>query len=139
MEIFIDNFNYMLLNSFLALIAVIFGWLMLQKYPRFLQLLFGILWLIFLPNTIYILTDISHLIEDWQRLDDLFKIIVTIQYLIFSIFGIITFIFSTYFFQQLLEGKTPGWRIKHSRFSALFAIFILNFIVGFGVILGGIQ
>ncbi|MDP2692497.1 MAG: DUF1361 domain-containing protein, partial [bacterium] len=139
MEIFIANFNFIFLNSFLALIAVIFGWLMLQKYPKLLQLLFGFMWLIFLPNTIYILTDISHLIEDWHRLDNFFKIIVSTQYLIFSIFGIITFILSTYFFQQLLEGKTPGWRIKHSRFSALFAIFILNFIVGFGVILGGIQ
>jgi len=99
----------------------------------------GFLWLIFLPNTIYILTDITHLLEDWPRVNSLFKLILILQYTLFSIFGIITFVAAVYFFQKLLERKSAGRRKKGIKVSTITAICILNFVVGFGVILGGIR
>lgn len=95
----------------------------------------GFIWLIFLPNTIYILTDIAHLFEDLPKVDNLFKAILIIQYSLFALFGIISFVISIYFFQILLEGKFRK-KIKPATF---LAIIVLNFIVGFGVVLGGIE
>jgi len=119
----------------LALVAILFGWLMSKANSTFAKLWTGFLWLIFLPNTIYILTDISHLFEDWPKVGNLFKLILIFQYSLFAIFGIITFVISTYFFQRLLEGK----RKKGIKTTTIIAICILNFIVGFGVVLGGIR
>jgi uncharacterized membrane protein len=134
-DIFLDNFTFIWINSALALVTVMFGWLMSKANSIFAKAWTGFLWLIFLPNTIYILTDITHLFEQWSKVDILFKFILIIQYAFFSIYGIITFVIATYFFQKLLEGKKE----KGIKTTTIAAICILNFIVGFGVILGGIQ
>lgn len=139
MDIFLNNFNFILINSFLALVAVLFGWLMSKANSFFAKIWTGFIWFIFLPNTIYILTDISHLFEQWSKVDNLFKFILIIQYLLFSIFGIISFIISVHFFHKILGGKSAGWKIEKMKPSTFVIICILNFIVGFAVILGGIE
>ncbi len=135
MEIFLYNFSFIWFNLSLALIAVLFGYLMLWAKSKIFKAVCGFLWLIFLPNTIYILTDISHLYEEWPKVDLLFKFILILQYGLFAIAGILTFIYAMYFFERLLEKKNK----KRRKPSTFIIIFILNFIVGFGVILGGIQ
>lgn len=135
MEIFLHNFNFIWFNSALALIAVLFGWLMVKAHSKFAKTLYGFIWFIFLPNTIYILTDVAHLFEDWPKVDNLFRAILIVQYGFFSVVGIVTFVTAIYFFQKLLQEKSK----KGIRQTTIIAIFILNFIVGFAVVLGGIE
>lgn len=139
MDIFLNNFNFIFINSFLALVAVLFGWLMSKASSTFAKVWTGFIWFIFLPNTIYILTDISHLFEQWSKVNSLFKFILIIQYSLFLIFGVISFIISVHFFHKLLEGKFAGWKLEKMKPSTFVVICALNFIVGFGVILGGIE
>jgi len=135
MDIFLYNFEFLFFNLLLALIAVFFGYLMLRVKSNIFKALFGLIWIIFLPNTIYLITDISHVYEDWPRADLVFKAMITIQYTLFAIAGVITFIYAVYFFERLLENKNK----KKRKPSTFLAILILNFIVGFGVILGAVQ
>ena len=131
MDVFLNNFNFLLFNTFLALIPVLFGWLMSKANSVFAKTWTGFVWFVFLPNTIYLLTDVTHLFEDWSKVDALFKLILVIQYSLFSMFGIISFVISVYFFQKIMK--------KQSKTAAFAAICILNFMVGFAVILGGIE
>lgn len=119
----------------MALIAVLFGWLMSKANSTFAKVWTGVIWLIFLPNTIYILTDITYLFEDWPKVSNLFRAILIVQYSLFALYGIITFVIAIYFFQKLLQGNHQK-KIKPATFVT---IFTLNFIVGFGVVLGGIE
>lgn len=139
MDVFLNNFYFIWFNSFLALISVLFGWLMSKANSIFAKAWTGLVWLIFLPNTLYILTDISHLFEDWPKINNLFRLILIIQYALFSIAGVLAFIISVYFFQRMIERKSAGWKKKKIRLSTLISISALNFLVGFGVVLGGIQ
>ncbi len=139
MEIFIYNFNFIWFNTFLALIAILFGWLMVKARSRFTKFLYGFIWFIFLPNTIYILTDITHLFEDWPKVDNLFRAILILQYGLFAIVGIITFVIAVYFFQKLAEGESTSRRKQKMKPVTFLAIIALNFIIGFGVVLGGIE
>lgn len=81
----------------------------------------------------------SHLFEDWPKIDVLFKFILVVQYSLFSILGVISFVVSIYFFQKLLEGKSTGWKVEEMKPSTFVAICILNFMVGFAIIMGGIE
>ena len=135
MDIILYNFEFLFFNLFLALIAVLFGYLMLRVKPNVFKTLYGFIWLIFLPNTIYLITDVSHLYEDWPKVDLIFKLVLIVQYALFAIAGIIVFIYAMYFFERLLEKKNK----KNRKPAILLIMVILNFIVGFGVILGGIQ
>ena len=139
MDVFLNNFYFIWINSFLALIALLFGWLMSKAHSTFAKAWTGFIWLIFLPNTLYILTDISHLFEDWPKINNLFRLILIIQYALFSIAGVLAFIISVYFFQRMIEKKSVGWKKKKIRLSTIISISALNFLVGFGVVLGGIQ
>lgn len=139
MDIFLNNFHFIWINSFLALVPVLFGWLMSKANFTFAKVWTGFIWLIFLPNTIYILTAFTHLFEDWPKVSNLFRAILIVQYSLFALYGIITFVIAIYFFQKLLQGKSAGWPKKRIKLTTITAICILNFIVGFGVVLGGIE
>lgn len=133
-EIFLYNFNFIWFNTFLALIAVFFGWRMLKARSKFAIYVHGFIWFIFLPNTIYILTDIAHLFEDWTKVNDFFRTILVAQYTLFAIVGIISFTVAVNYFRKLLDRNS-----KKMKISTILTICLLNFIVGFGVVLGGIE
>ena len=134
MEVFLYNFNFIWFNTFLALIAVFFGWRMVKARSKFARYVHGFIWFIFLPNTIYILTDITHLFEDWPKVNDFFRTLLIVQYTIFAVVGIITFTMAVNYFRRLLDRDN-----RKMKPSTILAICLLNLMVGFGVVLGGIQ
>ena len=66
MSVLLDNMSMIGLNSFLALIPLLFGWLMVKTRQKFFQLSFVLLWFFFLPNTLYTVTDLQYLPEQWH-------------------------------------------------------------------------
>jgi uncharacterized membrane protein len=66
MGVFLFNIDWMSFNVMLALLAVLFGFFFMQAKGKILQYLFGMLWFFFLPNTIYLYTDLQHILQQWQ-------------------------------------------------------------------------
>ncbi len=134
MKVFLFNIEYMSFNLFLALIPVLFGYLMLKAKNSKLKLFYGFIWLLFLPNTAYLLMDIIHLFEQWTKVDYFFKILIISQYILLLFLGVITFIYAVYFFEKMIS------KAKKARsFDVSLVIFVLNLLIGFGVILGYTQ
>src|SRR5688500_5180777 len=67
MGILMHNISWMAFNIALALIPVILGLLMFYIKWKPLRLLISIIWLSFLPNTLYLLTDLMHISNDWEK------------------------------------------------------------------------
>lgn len=133
MSIFLYNFGWMSFNTFLAVIPVVFGYLMLKSKNNSLRLIFFLIWFVFVPNTIYIVTDLVDLPEQWIIAHLAEKLLLILQYSILEIIGVITFLVAMYFFEKFLLGifkniKTVG-----------FLIFFTNILIAFGVILGRIH
>lgn len=132
MDIFLFNLDWMSLNLFLAFLGVLFGWLFLKARNRFLQILFFLLWFLFVPNTIYLVTDLQYIPEQWEKVNVFFKLLISIQYFILVLLGPITFILGMYSVDKV-------FREIHLRKKSKLRILILitlNFLIGFAVVLG---
>lgn len=98
-------------------------------------MLLGFLWLLFIPNSIYILTDIYHFFWQFPLVDGILKILLIIQYLLLIPLGVIIFIVSFYAFEKVLL-QLPFMKRKEQRALLLIAT---NFVIAFGAIIGRVQ
>ncbi len=133
MSVILYNFGWMLYNIFLALVAVGFGFVSLRISGRYLKFLFGLLWLLFLPNTIYIFTDVIHLIHQWHQGSLSFNLLLFLQYSIYDAAGLVTFMVGFLPFEKLLQWVT----ILKKR--PTISIIILNFYIAFCLVMGRVE
>lgn len=129
MEILYYNLQWMFTNILLALIPVLFGQIMYRNKNIFIALAAGIIWFLFLPNSIYLLTDFVNLVDDTKILSGLSLVIDIFMYAILMAIGVVTFIIAVVPFEKILIRT-------NKKINVFFSIFILNFFVGFGLVLG---
>ena len=127
------NTSWMIYNSFLALIAVLLGFLVFKVNGKFLKLIIGLLWFIFLPNTIYIFTDLEHFIVQWQEVSPTFKYLLLLQYVIFELIGILTFLLACSPLERVLNIT------KFFKKRKIQSLIVFNFLVAFGMVLGRVE
>ena len=135
MRIVLRNFVWMPWNIFLALIAVYFSSLTVKTKDEFKKAVYLLIAILFIPNTIYIATDLAHIYKNWLAISENYlKPVLIIQYLIFIPIGIITFLKSVTNIEEGIE-KLLKLRRKDRQLS----ISLLNFLVSFGVVIGRVQ
>src|SRR5579863_5390627 len=131
MHIIVSNFSWMSFNILLALVAVLFGWFMKGTRWTLLRILCGVVWIIFLPNTLYLLTDIIHLHQNVHKVEGMDRFIVILQYVLLLLLGISTYFAAVY----------PAEKVAVEKMKCQQTIFILliNGCVSFGIILGRVE
>lgn len=134
MDIILYNAGWMAFNVFLALLAILLGFSFLNVKKISVKIPLFILWLLFIPNTIYLVTDMKYFQEQFFSVLGYYKIILILQYVILFIFGIITFIMALYPFERSLSKK----KSKSLQFKTILLIAI-NYLIAFGVALGRIE
>jgi uncharacterized membrane protein len=122
-------------NSFLAIIPVLCGWLMVKTRQKFLLVALALLWFAFLPNTLYILTDLRYLPEQWTVMSTVGKLGLAGQYILYALFGLSCFLLALYPLEKTLVRSR--WR-EHTWLLSLLLIAV-NFCIGFGMVLGRVQ
>ena len=88
MMILLNNVFWMGWNVFLALIPPIFGWLVLITRQRVLKIACALIWFFFLPNTLYLITDLPHIIWQWHHMHHTGQIALALQYLTLVLIGL---------------------------------------------------
>lgn len=113
-------------NTLLALIPVLLGRLFYRVKWSFMEIILFLCWLFFVPNTIYLFTDILHFI-DQIKVFNLFGVaVLAVQYAILFIAGFLTYVLSLYPVEKKLKLST-------------LPIVGINFLIGFGVVLGRVY
>jgi uncharacterized membrane protein len=122
-------------NVFLALIPPIFGWLVLLVRQKALKVACALIWFLFLPNTLYLITDLPHIIWQWHQMHFAGQIALVLQYLTLVLIGLITFLLALYPVEKTLLGSS--WP-KNKSLVPLFII-VTNFFIGIGIVLGRVM
>ena len=135
MRVLLENMSMIGLNSFLALIPLLCGWLMVKTRQKWLQLALALLWFFFLPNTLYILTDLRYLPEQWHQVHAAGKVAVAFQYLLYELLGVGCFLLALSALEKLL--LRSRWRKKHVVLTV--CLIVVNFCIGLGIVLGRVQ
>lgn len=135
MTVIIYNLSWMPWNLLLAAVSVFLGWLILKTVPPLFKIIVIFFWLLFVPNTIYILTDLYHLTYQWHIVSNSFKFFLALQYFFLIIAGIVTFIISLYFFEKnLLKSK-----LFRKEYYVDYVIIAVNVLIAFGVVIGRVP
>lgn len=124
----------MVFNVFLALLGVIFGFLLLKAKKQPFRIIFFVLWFLFVPNTIYLLTDLQYFPEQVVKLQFPYQILLAGQYLLIFLLGILTFLLGLYPLEKILKDL----KIKDASVRTV-ALIIMSFLISFAVALGKIQ
>lgn len=133
MPFFVDNFSWMAFNTILAFVPVTLVVALRQKLSRLLHLAVFLLWLLFLPNTIYLITDLQHMGRQLLQSGIAEQILLIFQYVTLAVLGVVTYVYSLEPVSTILKKL----RLKEFNQDVLYVL--LNFLVAFGVMLGKVQ
>lgn len=119
-------------NLFLAFIAYFFAYFALKLSNKTVGIILFILAVLFSPNTIYMTTDSIHLLEQWKKISTLLRPLLIIEYFILIVLGIISFFLTVKLLEHFLNESL------HKKITDT-SIFLLNYLIAFGVVIGRIQ
>ena len=129
------NAHWMIFNVLLALVPVPSGWLMYLSKNYFAKIIYGGIWLVFMPNSIYLYTDLINLTSQWVRVGAFVRAIFILQYGVITVLGFVTYILSMYPFELMLKKV----RKVNGRIKPWMLVVLVNIIIGFGITLGRVE
>lgn len=129
------NLYWMTYNISLAVIAVVCGWLALKIKRLSLKLPLLILWLLFIPNTLYLLTDSIHFSQQISQINAGDKTELIIQYLALMVLGVISFVAGVYPIESFIKKTAMVTNYMH----ITLLIIVLQFLIAFGIVMGRIE
>lgn len=146
MDIVRENFWWMIPNLALASVGLFFALGCLYFKSRFIKIPLFILWFLFLPNTIYLITDFTHMFGQLSEVGAIEGLVLFIQYSFLVVFGILSYFAGMApmetFFNNFPKGHSWRWvlagkKLKKDQFKLVFIL--LNFAIALAVVLGKIE
>lgn len=133
MDFFAYNLSWMLFNTVLALVPVGITALLRKDFQPATKWALFLIWLLFLPNSIYLITDLQHLPYQFVRVTHIEQLMIVTQYIALTILGVITYMYSLNVAERILS------RLKIEGIEKNLIYIGLHFLVAFGIVLGKVQ
>ena len=135
MSILFENSVWMVWNSVLAVLPVGFAWLYFQTSRKFYKGILAVLWLLYLPNSLYVISDMEHIVSQWGQVGIVERLFLLVQYAHLEVIGLSAFILSMYAYEKELR------RIFKKQKRKIVPIFIIttNFLIGYAMVIGKVE
>jgi uncharacterized membrane protein len=76
--------------------------LFLKTRQKVLKVVYALIWFFFLPNTLYLITDLLHIFWQWHRMHPVGQMVLALQYITLVLIGLMTFILALYAVEKSL-------------------------------------
>jgi uncharacterized membrane protein len=142
MPIILDNTIWMIWNVALAFVGYGFGWLFFTTKNRLLLVVYGVCWVLFVPNTIYLITDLFHLADQWSLVGKAGQYILVLQYGILTVLGFYTYVWAVRIFEKRFQLVWHSLQKKFHFFKKIdtwMLMGVFNFAFAFAVGMGRTQ
>lgn len=137
MPIILDNAVWMPYNLLLAFVPLVLAYLgFVKKYSIRVRLLIWGLWLLFLPNAIYVLTDILHFGGQVSQIPVELWFWLVLEYLLLYAVGILCYFGSMYLFEKYIFKQK--W-VRRNPVIGVVLVSGLNLLMVIGVMMGRFQ
>lgn len=133
MDFVFNNLNWMSFNLTLAVIPLILTILVQKRVHPALKAILFTSWFLFLPNTIYLITDFQYLPRQILQAGVYEKLFLLMEYFFLSSFGVFSYLAAL----APLKVVIKKLHIKKQNKSIFYVLF--HFMVAFGVVLGKTQ
>lgn len=133
------NFLWMAWNLFLAFLGYLFAWLIVRFKDPIAKIAFTLLWLLFVPNTVYVLTDLIHIPYQLPKLPVWGQFILMGQYLTLLVGGCLAFLRSLQLFEHELVRWLKQYHLHKHRILFFTVMIGINFLIALGVAMGRYQ
>ena len=127
------NIPWMSFNVFLALIPVALSYPLLKNPLQVRKIPILAVWFLFLPNSIYLLSDLEHLMTQLPGENFWGAAALSVQYALLVSLGILTYFLSLLPVEWFMRARNLTLLQKASIYTAL------SFIMAFAVVLGKVQ
>jgi uncharacterized membrane protein len=114
---------------------MVLGFILLKIPSGYLRVFTYFVWLLFIPNTIYLVTDLAHLSWELPQVSGIWSILIILQFILLAIIGVVTYMVSMISFERTLHKKIR----KASERLTLLIIGTINILIGVGIILGRVY
>lgn len=133
MDILVFNISWMTYNLYLAILPVIFSRFLFSMPNKFFTFTVGLLWLLYLPNTVYVFTDLEHFVRQWQFVDTLGKSLLIVQYAVFEIIGLACFLIAFYPVEKILHN------FRFTKKMIIWSLIGVNSLMGYAMVIGKVE
>lgn len=120
-------------NLYLAILPVIFAWFLFRMPNKVFTIVVGLLWFLYLPNTVYVFTDLIHLINQWPLVDTIGKMILILQYTLLEVIGLTCFLIAFYPVEKIFQ----KYGLQGKQF--LLSLIGMHFLMGFAMVIGRFE
>ena len=142
MDILVYNAQWMLWNMLLACVPLICVGFLMRLHTTWIKIPLVVTWFLFLPNSLYIVTDLYHLTYEWFLVKGIFKLLLLLQFGLFIPTAIAAYVLSLDWFvkeRDHLLRQTSKKKTWINFLKSNYSIYFLHLFVAFGVILGRVE
>lgn len=127
----VENITWLVWNLSLAAVSVFAAYYLNKTKHEGLRIFLAVVWLLFIPNTLYMLTDVIHVVGQFGTVNKFVDVFLFLWYTVMITLGIACYAWS---FEWVMQYLNTYAKLRHQTIYVMGTI--VNILIGIGIAMG---